>query len=112
MENVVSLPLVALTMKTEKLKKMTPHYCFQNCDLIMTENELEMCVIAVQKEAETSVEMLSRKKATVDHEGVMEFSDQRGQGDWTGRRHPSGPRGWRLEGKEILALISPRTSTA
>ena len=44
----------------------------------MTENELEMCVIAVQKEAETSVEMLPRKKTTVDHEGVMEFSDQRG----------------------------------
>ena len=65
-------------MKTEKLKKMTPHYPFQNCDLVMTENELEMCVIAVQKEAETSVEMLPRKKTTVDQEGVMEFSDQRG----------------------------------
>lgn len=112
MENVVSLPLIALIMKTEELKKMIPHYCFQNCDLIMIENELEMCVIGVQKEAETSVEMLSRKKATVDHEGVMELSGQRGQGDWTGRRHPSGPRGWRLEGKEMLALISPRTSTA
>lgn len=84
-------------MKTEKLTKMTPHYPFQNCGLIMTESELEMCVITVQKEAKTSVEMLSRKKTAVDHEGVMEFSDQRGQGDWTGRRHPSGPRagGWR-----------------
>ena len=33
------------------------------------------------EEAETSVEMLSRKKTAVDHEGVMQFSDQRGQGD-------------------------------
>ena len=72
---LLSLLLVALVTKAGRLKKMAPRYPFQNCDLIMTENEKETYAVLVHKgQRHTRVGMLTRKKATVDHKGVMEDS--------------------------------------
>lgn len=58
--------------------------------------------------------MLSRKKATVDHGGVMEDGKQRGQGrlGQAGGDPLSQGEPWSLEGREMLALVSPRTPAA
>ena len=58
--------------------------------------------------------MLSRKKATVDHGRVMEDGKQRGQGrpGQAGGDPLSQGEPWRLEGREMLALVSPRTPAA
>lgn len=52
---------------------MVFRYFFQNCDLIMIENEKEIYVVLVYKgQRYIRVGMFIRKKVIVDYKGVME----------------------------------------
>lgn len=67
---------------------MVSPYPFQNCGLIITRNEKEQSLVLVHKmQRNARVGVLSKKKVTGDHRGVLEDSVSReaaARPDWAG----------------------------